>query len=81
MRVEVVHDQVDRAGRAIALGEGADHAGEPQTGPIRAGRGEVSTGLGLYHAKHIRRPAAFVLVVAFGELTGLGRDRRAHVAV
>ena len=81
VRVEVVQDQVDRAGRAIPVGEVADHAGELSTGPIRRGRGEVSTDFRLYDAKHIRRSAAFVLVVAFGGLSRLGRDRRAHVAV
>jgi len=81
MRVEVVHDQVDRTGRGIPVGEGADHAGEPQTATIRRGGGEMSTGFGLYDAKHIRCSAAFVLVIAFGWLTGLGRYRRAHVAV
>src|SRR6476660_396426 len=81
MRVEVVHDQMDRRRLWILHSQVTDEAGELKGGSIGCGAGEMTTSLGFHCTEHIGRTTSSILVIAAGLSAGNSWQRRPNVAM
>jgi len=73
--IEVIHDEVDLPGEGVLLDDVPHQASELGGATVGCRRGEMPTGLRLHNGKHVRRTAAFILVVLLGRLAWFGRYR------
>jgi hypothetical protein len=82
VRVEIVHDQVNRRGSRVLHGYFAGEPRELKRGSIRGGRGEVVARLGLHRAENISRASilAFLENQAFLRSIGISEIRLAGCA-
>ena len=81
VRVEIVHNQVNRRGGRVLHCYFAGEPRELKGGSIRGGRGEVVARLGLHRAENISRATSLVLVISSGLPPRHSRRRRTDVSV
>jgi len=79
MDFEIVHHQINLAGKGIAGDQALDHAGELSRRAVGRGAGKVPPGLGLHDSEDVGGSAALVFVVALGNVTRPRRPARTDI--
>ena len=81
MRVEIVHDQMNRLGCRVLHGHFADEPRQFKGRSIGGGSGEVAACLGFHRAENISRTTALVFAVSPGLPPRRGRGWRSDIGM